>query len=89
MPTPRWIALWGAVLLAASPQPAAAPSATFDRDDYASFAGARGIVVDDFDRNGWPDIAQANTTRNSVTILLNHTMAHLANSRPKRIHGTV
>ena len=72
MPTPRWIALCGALLLAALPQPAAAQSATFDRDDYASFAGARGIVVGDFDRNGWPDIAQANTTRNTITILLNH-----------------
>ena len=71
MPTPRWIALCGALLLAALPQSAAAQSVTFDRDDYASFAGARGIVVGDFDRNGWPDIAQANTTRNTVTILLN------------------
>ena len=72
MPTRRWIALCGALLLAASPQPAAAQSANFGRDDYASFAGARGIVVGDFDRNGWPDIAQANTTRNTITILLNH-----------------
>ena len=72
MPTRRRIALCGALLLAASPQPAAAQSANFDRDDYASFAGARGIVVGDFDRNGWPDIAQANTTRNTITILLNH-----------------
>jgi hypothetical protein len=72
MPTPRWIAVWGALLVATAPQPAAAQSAAFDRADYASFAGARGIVVGDFDRNGWPDIAQANTTRNTVTILLNH-----------------
>lgn len=72
MPTPRWIALLGALSLAALPQSAAAQSATFARDDYASFAGARGIVIGDFDRNGWPDIAQANTTRNTVTILLNH-----------------
>jgi hypothetical protein len=72
MPIPRRIALCGALLLAASAQSAAAQSANFDRDDYASFAGARGIVVGDFDRNGWPDIAQANTTRNTITILLNH-----------------
>ena len=72
MPTPRWIALLGALSLAAMPRPAAAQSASFARDDYASFTGARGIVVGDFDRNGWPDIAQANTTRNTVTILLNH-----------------
>ncbi len=72
MPTPRWIALLGALSFAGLPQPASAQSATFARDDYASFTGARGIVVGDFDRNGWPDIAQANTSRNSVTILLNH-----------------
>jgi hypothetical protein len=52
MPTPRCVALLGALSLAVLPQPAAAQSATFARDDYASFAGARGIVVGDFDRNG-------------------------------------
>src|SRR6185369_10426734 len=72
MPIPRRIALCAALLLAASAQSAAAQSAAFDRDDYASVAGARGIVVGDFDRNGWPDVAQANTTRNTITILLNH-----------------
>ncbi len=72
MPTPHWIALLGALSFALLPQPASAQSATFARDDYTSFTGARGIVIGDFDRNGWPDIAQANTSRNSVTILLNH-----------------
>src|SRR4051812_5515850 len=72
MLTPRWIALSGALVLAVSPQSAAAQSPTFARDDYASFAGARRIAVGDFDRNGWPDIAQANATRNTITILLNH-----------------
>jgi hypothetical protein len=50
---------------------AAAQAPAFLRLDYASDAGARGIVSADFDRNGWPDIAQANTGRNSVSILLN------------------
>ncbi len=45
---------------------------TFARNDFGSSAGARAIVAADFDRNGWPDIAQANTGRNTVTILLNH-----------------
>jgi VCBS repeat protein/FG-GAP repeat protein len=45
---------------------------SFARDDVASVAGARGIVTGDFDRNGWPDVAQANTGANSVTVLLNH-----------------
>jgi hypothetical protein len=71
MPTPRWIVLVGALALL-MPPPVTAQSSRFTRDDYPSFAGARGIVVGDFDRNGWPDIAQANTTRNTVTILLNH-----------------
>ena len=67
----RWVVL---VVLGfvASPLVAAAQPSTFARDDYASFAGARAIAAADFDRNGWPDIAQANTSRNSVTILLNH-----------------
>src|SRR4051794_3154985 len=72
MHKPRWAALLGALCLFTLPRPAVAQTATFARDDYASSPGARGIVVGDFDRNGWPDIAQANTGRNTVTILLNH-----------------
>ena len=56
------------------PATAAALSAqtlTFTRQDLASFAGARGIAAADFDRNGWADLAHANTGRNTVTILLN------------------
>jgi hypothetical protein len=60
-------------LLAALCTPAAsADTPTFDRDDYASYAGARGIATADFDRNGWPDLAQANTGRNTVAVVLNH-----------------
>ena len=44
---------------------------TFERDDYASYPGARAIVTADFDRDGWSDLAQANAGRNTVTILLN------------------
>ena len=51
---------------------------SFARDDYASFAGARAIVSADFNRDGWPDLALANTGRNSVTILLNHRGTGLA-----------
>jgi hypothetical protein len=55
--------LFAAALLAQTP--------TFVRDDFASYAGARSLVSADFDRNGWPDIAQANTGRNTVTVSLN------------------
>jgi hypothetical protein len=51
---------------------ASAQPLTFTSDNYASFAGARAIVSGDFDRNGWSDVAQANTGRNTVTVLLNH-----------------
>ena len=43
---------------------------TFARTDYLSDAGARGLIVADFNRDGWLDLAHANVTRNSVTILL-------------------
>src|SRR4051812_16064252 len=50
----------------------------FARDDYASSSGARAIVTADFNRDGWPDVAQANTGRNTVTVLLNRVGAGLA-----------
>src|SRR5690348_14832533 len=51
---------------------AAAQVLTFARDDYPSDVGARGIVSADFNRDGWLDVAHANSGRNSVAILLNH-----------------
>jgi hypothetical protein len=39
---------------------AGAQQLTFARDTYASFTGARAMATGDFDRNGWPDVAQAN-----------------------------
>ena len=56
---------------------AAAQSLTFIRDDYSSYAGARAIAAADFNRDGWTDVAQANTGRNTVTILLAHPGAAL------------
>jgi VCBS repeat protein len=49
---------------------ASAQPLSFARDEVASVA--RGIVTGDFDRNGWPDVAQANAGANSVSVLLNH-----------------
>ena len=43
----------------------------FSRSDYSSHAGARAIATADFNRDGWPDVAHANTGRDTVTILLN------------------
>ncbi len=51
---------------------------SFTRNDYPSVAGARAVVVADFDRDGWPDVAQANTGRNTVTVLLNQHGVGLA-----------
>ena len=50
---------------------AAAQPPAFSRDDVASFPGGRASVSADFNRDGWPDIAHANTGRDSVTILVN------------------
>src|SRR5688572_11278384 len=50
---------------------AAAQPVTFIRSDHGSALGARAIVSSDFNRDGAPDIAQANNGRNTVTILLN------------------
>ena len=68
---PFWFASLVIALLAV-PSLGASQSLTFAADDYPSFRGARAIVAADFDRNGWLDLAHANTGRNSVTILLNH-----------------
>lgn len=51
---------------------AAAQPATFIRSDYGSASGARAIVSADFNRDGAPDLAQANNGRNTVTVLLNN-----------------
>ena len=50
---------------------AGAQPLSFSADHYAAAIGARAIASGDFDRNGWPDLAQANTGANSVTVLLN------------------
>jgi hypothetical protein len=55
--------------LAAGVAPAQTPD--FAAATYPSPAGARGAVVADLNRDGWPDVATANTGRNTVAILLN------------------
>ena len=55
--------------------PAGAQTPAFSRADYASHPGARAIATADFNRDGWPDTANANTGRDTVTILLNRGAA--------------
>lgn len=76
MYSPRILA---AVLLCTS-SIASAQTPAFHRTDVASFDGARGVAVADFDGNGWADVAQANNGRNNVSILLNinGTLTHTA-----------
>jgi len=56
----------------------AAQPISFARTDVPSVSGARAIATEDFNRDGWPDIAHANTGRNSVTVLLNRAGAGFA-----------
>jgi hypothetical protein len=48
-----------------------AQTLTFTRDDYRSFAGTRANVTADFNRDGWPDVAQAGLGSSTLSILLN------------------
>jgi hypothetical protein len=50
---------------------AAAQTSDFLRTDYASRAGARAIATADFNRDGWPDVAHANTGADTVSVVLN------------------
>ena len=50
----------------------------FSRDDYTSRAGARAIAMADFNRDGWLDVAHANTGGDTVTVLLNNKTGGLA-----------
>jgi hypothetical protein len=51
--------------------PASAQGVGFDRDEFAAPSGARGIVSVDFNRDGWLDLAVANTQPATVAVLLN------------------
>jgi hypothetical protein len=44
---------------------------TFTRADYAGDAGARGLVVADFDNDGAPDFATVNSASNTVDVFIN------------------
>jgi len=59
----------------AAAQPAATGAFTFSPSEYASDAGARGIVSDDFDNDGAPDFATANAGSNTVDVFMNREFA--------------
>ena len=67
------IVLVGLALFAgnATAQTSAASAFTFSPAGYASDAGARGIVSDDFDNDGSPDFATANAGTNTVDVFMN------------------
>jgi hypothetical protein len=67
----RHVTAFAIVAAAVAVRGAAAQPLEFTRQDVASYAGARGLTAADFDRDGWIDLAQANTGRNSVTVLIN------------------
>lgn len=47
----------------------------FDRDDFASPLGARGIVAADLNGDGWTDLAVANTQPGTIAVMLNRGAA--------------
>ncbi|MCU1382702.1 MAG: hypothetical protein JWL71_1399, partial [Acidobacteria bacterium] len=59
----------------AAAQTTATPTFTFSRSDYASDAGARGLVVADFDNDGAPDFATVNSGSNTVDVFMNREFA--------------
>ena len=67
----RWPVHTTALLIAIAAGSASAQPLSLTRQDVSSYPGARGLVAADFDRDGWLDLAQANTGRNTVTILIN------------------
>jgi hypothetical protein len=67
------LALLGFVMSAhgAAAQTTATNTFTFSPSQYASEAGARGIVTADFDNDGAPDFATANAGSNTVDVFMN------------------
>ena len=64
-----------AIFLSTSVVAGAQPVLDFARTDVASIPQPRAIAVADFDRDGYPDLAQAGTGNRSVGIWLNRTQA--------------
>jgi hypothetical protein len=58
-------------VLVAVPALVAAQPLTFGRTDHVSTAGPRAVVVADFNRDGWPDVAHAGLGSNALAVLLN------------------
>ena len=67
----RAVAVGVLLVLSLFPTTASAQPIAFSRVDAPSFSGARGLATADFNRDGTIDVAQANTGRNTVSVLLN------------------
>src|SRR4051812_35852342 len=72
---PLFPALLPIVCLSATIASAQSTVPAFQRDDAAATASGRGIVVADFNRDGWPDIATANHGPDGVAVLLSRGAA--------------
>ena len=59
----------------AAAQTTATNAFTFSRATVPSDAGARGLLVGDFDNDGAPDFATANGTTNTVDVFMNREFA--------------
>src|SRR6185295_11103218 len=57
--------------IGAAAQTTATGAFTFSASQFASDAGARGIVSDDFDLDGSPDFATVNAGSNTVDVFMN------------------
>ncbi len=88
--TARTVWLTCVVLVASATVPRA-QTLDFISTATASTTGARGIVSVDLNRDGWLDVATANTGRNTVAILFNRgTGRRLSGAlRDRGEHGTL
>jgi VCBS repeat protein len=69
----RFHLIWlTSVALAAGLASASAQTLSFTPSTHAFVTGARGAVGFDVNRDGWMDVASANTGRNTVSILINN-----------------
>jgi FG-GAP-like repeat/PKD domain len=72
---PAIAGLFVATLMPAAAAQTAGAALTFSRSDYPSDAGARAVVSADFDGDGAPDFATANTGSNTVDVFMNQEFA--------------
>ena len=70
MKPPRWLAALGLLLAATIPALAQCPLSFVAPANYAAGGGPRSVAVGDFNADGRPDLAVANSSTNNVSIRL-------------------